>query len=134
MAAHALPQETIDFAHRMFDAARNGDETLLLQALDAGLPANLTNDAGNTLLMLARIAGMQPSSRASLAAGRTRTAPTTAASPRSPAQCSRARTRSCAHSLPEGPIPVSALLPQSRLREYSRKTTFLPCSVPRRRI
>jgi len=52
-----LPSETIDFAHRMFDAARNGDSALLLQAVDAGLPVNLTNEKGNTLLMLASYAG-----------------------------------------------------------------------------
>ncbi|KAA1473235.1 ankyrin [Dentipellis sp. KUC8613] len=52
-----LPPATIDFAHRMFDAAREGNAELLLQAVDAGLPANLTNDGGNTLLMLAAYAG-----------------------------------------------------------------------------
>ncbi|KAG2011331.1 ankyrin repeat domain-containing protein 50 [Coprinopsis cinerea AmutBmut pab1-1] len=52
-----LPEETIQFAHRMFDAARNGNSELLLAAIDAGLPANLTNDKGNTLLMLAAYAG-----------------------------------------------------------------------------
>jgi len=41
----------------MFDAARNGDSTLLLAALDAGLPANLTTAQGNTLLMLAAYSG-----------------------------------------------------------------------------
>lgn len=30
----------------MFDAARNGDSELLLQAVDAGLPPNLTNESG----------------------------------------------------------------------------------------
>ncbi|KAF7985484.1 hypothetical protein HWV62_5263 [Athelia sp. TMB] len=52
-----LPQETIAFAHRMFQAARDGDSAALLQAVDAGLPVNLTNDKGNTLLMLAAYAG-----------------------------------------------------------------------------
>ncbi|RDB29200.1 hypothetical protein Hypma_015414 [Hypsizygus marmoreus] len=59
-----LPANTIDFAHRMFEAARTGDSTLLLAAIDAGLPVNLTNDkdgdwlqTGNTLLMLAAYAG-----------------------------------------------------------------------------
>jgi len=56
-SADSIPKETLDFAHRMFDAARNGDIELLLQALDAGLPANLTNDKGNTLLMLAAYSG-----------------------------------------------------------------------------
>jgi ankyrin repeat protein len=41
----------------MFDAAREGNTELLLQAVDAGLPVNLTNDKGNTLLMLAAYAG-----------------------------------------------------------------------------
>ncbi|KAI0773084.1 ankyrin [Trametes elegans] len=52
-----LPQETINFAHRMFDAARDNNSELLLQAVDIGLPPNLTNDQGNTLLMLAAYNG-----------------------------------------------------------------------------
>ncbi|KAI9430956.1 ankyrin [Lactarius psammicola] len=52
-----LPPETVDFAHRMFDAAREGNAELLLAAVDAGLPPNLTNQKGNTLLMLAAYAG-----------------------------------------------------------------------------
>jgi hypothetical protein len=45
----SLPAETLAFAHRMFDAARKGDAqstAILLQAIDAGLPVNLTNDQG----------------------------------------------------------------------------------------
>ncbi|KAG6832442.1 hypothetical protein H0H92_001488 [Tricholoma furcatifolium] len=41
----------------MFEAARKGNSELLLAAIDAGLPVNLTNDKGNTLLMLAAYAG-----------------------------------------------------------------------------
>ncbi|KAL4248984.1 Ankyrin repeat-containing domain superfamily protein [Abortiporus biennis] len=52
-----LPAETIQFAHRMFDAARNGDVPLLKTALEARLPINLTNQQGNTILMLAAYAG-----------------------------------------------------------------------------
>ena len=37
---------TISFAHRMFDAARDNNAELLLEALDAGLPPKLTNDKG----------------------------------------------------------------------------------------
>jgi hypothetical protein len=48
-AASALPPETIDFAHRMFDAARDGNASLLLAAIDAGLPPNLTDPKGNVL-------------------------------------------------------------------------------------
>lgn len=37
---------TVDFAHRMFEAARTGNSALLLQAVDAGLPVDMTNDKG----------------------------------------------------------------------------------------
>ncbi|THH26881.1 hypothetical protein EUX98_g7309 [Antrodiella citrinella] len=57
MSASDLPQETLQFAHRMFDAARSGQTELLQAALTSGLPVNLTNDEGNTLLMLAAYAG-----------------------------------------------------------------------------
>jgi hypothetical protein len=46
MDVASLPEQTLQFAHRMFDAARSGDDVLLLQAVDAGLPVNLTNDKG----------------------------------------------------------------------------------------
>jgi ankyrin repeat protein len=48
-----LDDETIAFAHRMFDLARAGSAEELLANVTAGLPANLTNDKGNTLLTLA---------------------------------------------------------------------------------
>ncbi|KIJ62418.1 hypothetical protein HYDPIDRAFT_182772 [Hydnomerulius pinastri MD-312] len=54
---NSLPPETVEFAQRMFEAAREGSTELLLQAVDAGLPVNLTNAKGNTLLMLAAYAG-----------------------------------------------------------------------------
>ena len=48
-----LDAETIAFAHRMFDLARSGATGELAGQLAAGLPANLTNDKGDTLLILA---------------------------------------------------------------------------------
>ncbi|GAA2706634.1 MULTISPECIES: ankyrin repeat domain-containing protein [Actinoplanes] len=48
-----LDEETIAFAHRMFDLARNGGTEELIGNVTAGLPANLTNDKGDTLLILA---------------------------------------------------------------------------------
>lgn len=48
-----LDDEVLDFAHRMFDLARDGDASSLAVNLAAGLPANLTNHTGDTLLMLA---------------------------------------------------------------------------------
>ncbi|KAL5594317.1 hypothetical protein BROUX41_001259 [Berkeleyomyces rouxiae] len=55
-----LPPEAIALAGRLFDAARTGDATILEQALAAGLPVNLTNDQGNSLLMLAAYNGHAP--------------------------------------------------------------------------
>jgi ankyrin repeat protein len=48
-----LDEETIAFAHRMFDLARTGGTEQLIGNVAAGLPANLTNDKGDTLLILA---------------------------------------------------------------------------------
>jgi ankyrin repeat protein len=44
---------TLAFAHRMFDLARSGATAELTAQVAAGLPANLTNDKGDTLLILA---------------------------------------------------------------------------------
>ena len=41
-----LPEETIDYAHRVFDAAREGDAEWLLTRVDAGLPPNMANEKG----------------------------------------------------------------------------------------
>lgn len=49
----ALDAATLDFAHRMFELAREGGEQVLAEHVDAGLPVNLTNDKGDTLLILA---------------------------------------------------------------------------------
>jgi len=48
-----LDEETIEFAHRMFDLARSGGTEELVGSVAAGLPANLTNEKGDTLLILA---------------------------------------------------------------------------------
>ncbi|KAL1874781.1 hypothetical protein VTK73DRAFT_200 [Phialemonium thermophilum] len=56
-AVGALPPEAIAFAGRMYDAARSGDVAIFEQALPAGLPANMTNEKGDSLLMLAAYHG-----------------------------------------------------------------------------
>lgn len=45
-----LPQEALEFAGRMYDAARAGQLDIFRQALPAGLPPNLTNEKGDTLV------------------------------------------------------------------------------------
>ncbi|KAF7544232.1 hypothetical protein G7Z17_g10115 [Cylindrodendrum hubeiense] len=54
---NSLPPEAIAFAGRMYDSARAGDLPIFEQALPAGLPPNLTNEKGDTLLMLAAYHG-----------------------------------------------------------------------------
>ncbi|KXN88396.1 hypothetical protein AN958_07378 [Leucoagaricus sp. SymC.cos] len=66
---NGLPPETLAFAERMFEAARSGRDEELLAAVDAGLPANLTNHKGNTLLMLAAYAGHEKLTRELLKRG-----------------------------------------------------------------
>jgi ankyrin repeat protein len=51
--AEELDAETLAFAHRMFDLARSGGTGELADNVARGLPANLTNDKGDTLLILA---------------------------------------------------------------------------------
>ncbi|KAM0552025.1 hypothetical protein ACHAPJ_008135 [Fusarium lateritium] len=55
--ADSLTPEMIEFASRMYESARKGDVATFEQALPAGLPPNLTNDKGDTLLMLAAYHG-----------------------------------------------------------------------------
>ncbi|WP_084504253.1 ankyrin repeat domain-containing protein [Actinoplanes sp. N902-109] len=51
--AEELDAETIAYAHRMFNLARTGGAAELAGQLAHGLPANLTNEKGDTLLILA---------------------------------------------------------------------------------
>ncbi len=48
-----LTAEELAFLTSLFDAARDGDADLLARSVDAGVPVNLTNSSGDTLLMLA---------------------------------------------------------------------------------
>ena len=52
-----LDSEVLDLASRIFDMARNGDTATLAAYLDAGVPVNLTNTNGDTLVMLAAYHG-----------------------------------------------------------------------------
>ena len=69
MEPSELEADVIEFAHRMFEAARNGLTDDLERNLGAGLPPNLTNDKGDTLLMLAAYHDHPDAVRALLAAG-----------------------------------------------------------------
>ncbi|KAL1410642.1 hypothetical protein Q8F55_004661 [Vanrija albida] len=55
--ADTLPPEAIALAGKLFDLARAGTTADLEVYVDAGVPANLTNQSGDTLLMLAAYHG-----------------------------------------------------------------------------
>ncbi|WP_024367658.1 ankyrin repeat domain-containing protein [Arthrobacter sp. TB 26] len=65
----APDEETLALAHRLLDAARQGDSALLGGYLAAGVPATLTNAAGDSLLMLAAYHGHADTVRLILAHG-----------------------------------------------------------------
>lgn len=49
--------ETIELAHQLFDWSREGQTERIAAYVDAGAPADLSDPAGNTLLMLAAYHG-----------------------------------------------------------------------------
>jgi hypothetical protein len=46
----SLPAQALALAARMYEAARKGDFAILEHALQAGLPTNMTNEKGDTLV------------------------------------------------------------------------------------
>jgi len=61
--------ELVEFAHRILDMARNGETERLTAYVDEGVPVNLTDPQGNTLLMLAAYHGHEATVRALLERG-----------------------------------------------------------------
>jgi ankyrin repeat protein len=64
-----IDAELMDLASRLFDAARGGDAAMLAAYVDAGVPVNLTNTNGDTLVMLASYYGHDPVVAALIARG-----------------------------------------------------------------
>ena len=54
--AEDLDPETLEALHKVFDMVRNGNTAELADAVDHGLPVNLTNEKGDTLLILSAYA------------------------------------------------------------------------------
>jgi hypothetical protein len=57
MSEQGADEGTVELASRLFAMAREGDAATLAAYLDAGVPVNLANDKGDTLLMLAAYHG-----------------------------------------------------------------------------
>ncbi|KZM23454.1 uncharacterized protein EKO05_0003317 [Ascochyta rabiei] len=64
-----LPPAVLDLAAKLFDLAREGNTTMLKQYVDAGVPRNLTNSTGDTLLMLTSYHGHAETAKMLLDAG-----------------------------------------------------------------
>ncbi|WP_149179041.1 ankyrin repeat domain-containing protein [Streptomyces sp. TRM49041] len=61
--------EVIELASKIFDLARRGEARALAAYLDAGAPSDLTNDTGDSLVMLAAYHGHAGTVEALLARG-----------------------------------------------------------------
>jgi ankyrin repeat protein len=61
--------DVVGLATRLFTMARAGQAAILAEYLAAGVPANLANDSGDTLIMLAAYHGHADTVRALLDAG-----------------------------------------------------------------
>ncbi|MFE7741284.1 ankyrin repeat domain-containing protein [Nocardia sp. NPDC057455] len=57
MSTDEIDPELLELATKVFDFARHGDAARLAAYVDAGVPVDLTNEAGDTLLMLAAYHG-----------------------------------------------------------------------------
>jgi hypothetical protein len=51
--AEEMDEDVLEFARMIFDLARSGEAAKLAEYVDAGVPANMTNEKGDTLLILA---------------------------------------------------------------------------------
>ncbi|WP_217553325.1 ankyrin repeat domain-containing protein [Streptomyces sp. GbtcB6] len=67
--SEAPDPEVVELATKIFDLARQGRTEALVTYLDAGVPANLTNDRGDSLVMLAAYHGHADAVRELLARG-----------------------------------------------------------------
>ncbi|MER5772461.1 ankyrin repeat domain-containing protein [Streptomyces sp. NPDC001985] len=67
--SEAPDPEVIELATKVFDLARQGETEALAAYIDAGVPANLTNDRGDTLVMLAAYHGHPAAVEALIARG-----------------------------------------------------------------
>ncbi|MER7645005.1 ankyrin repeat domain-containing protein [Streptomyces sp. NPDC126522] len=67
--SEAPDPEVVEFATKIFDLARQGGTETLVAYVDAGVPANLTNDRGDSLVMLAAYHGHADAVRALLTRG-----------------------------------------------------------------
>jgi len=64
-----IDPQLIELAHEVFELARRGDASMLAAVIDKGVPPNLRNDKGDTLVMLASYYGHEDAVRTLLERG-----------------------------------------------------------------
>lgn len=69
MATDGVDPDLVELATKLFELARTGEAATLAAYIDAGVPVNLSNDSGDTLLMLAAYHGHQAAVTALLERG-----------------------------------------------------------------
>lgn len=69
MATDGVDPDLVELATKLFELARTGEAATLAAYIDAGVPVNLSNDNGDTLLMLAAYHGHQAAVTALLERG-----------------------------------------------------------------
>lgn len=102
----APDEDVVELAGKIFDLARQGEAATLAAYLDAGVPANLTNDRGDTLVMLAAYHGHADAVTVLLERGAEADRANDRGQTPSPAPSSRARKRSsapCSRAVPTRP-------------------------------
>lgn len=120
--SEAPDPEVVELATKIFDLARRGETEALVAYVDAGVPADLTNDRGDSLVMLAAYHGHADAVRALLERGAEADRVNDRGQTPSPGPCSRARRPSSGSSWP---------LASTRPRAPRRLSTRRACS-PRR--
>ncbi|MFF4026096.1 MULTISPECIES: ankyrin repeat domain-containing protein [Nocardia] len=69
MPTDGVDPDLVELATKLFELARTGEAATLAAYIDAGVPVNLCNDKGDTLLMLAAYHGQQTAVTALLERG-----------------------------------------------------------------
>lgn len=126
--------EVVELATKVFDLARRGETETLAAYVDAGVPANLTNDRGDSLVMLAAYHGHAEAVTALVGRG----ADPDRANDRGQTPLAGAvfkgRTRSSRHCSPQVPTRRPEHRPRWTPRACSARPTCWNSSAPAERV
>lgn len=126
--SEAPDPEVVELATRIFDLARRGETEALVAYVDAGVPADLTNDRGDSLVMLAAYHGHADAVRALLARGGAADRVNDRGQTPSPGRSSRVRKASSGSCWTAGPTRSRALRTRSTPPGCSAGTNCSNCS------